>query len=187
MLPEEEWRRMSTFRDETRRLAFVAGRLAARQLLAERLDCSPREVPLEVRPDGSIGLRNDAWYVSISHSGRRAVAGVSPRPIGIDTERIQTRPVVLFRFMLHPGEYSLIDRIDLPDDEKIVLFWALKEAVLKGRRSGLRQTPKALRLSLDLENGSAQVATPGDDPDWTARFKLQDGFVTAVAWSDDRR
>ena len=91
---------------------------------------------------------------------------------------------MLFRFVLHPDEYHLVDVTDWPDDDKLVLFWTLKESVLKGRRTGLRQSPKALRLDLDLDGSRARIATPGDDADWTALFEHDGEYVTTVAWPE---
>ncbi len=74
---------------------------------------------------------------------------------------------------------TLRDQVDLPAEHQIVLFWALKESVLKAKRTGLRLSPKSLRLSVDLSAGTAHVSGRSS---WESRFELRDDHVLAVSW-----
>ncbi|NNE68985.1 MAG: 4'-phosphopantetheinyl transferase superfamily protein [Rhodothermales bacterium] len=177
-----ERERLVGFRSVARRESFALGRHAARTLLGSALACDPREVPLEVREDGSLDVPGTPWNLSISHSGVRAAAAISRAEIGIDLEHIRVRPESLFRFILHPDEMELRERVDLPMDRQIVLFWALKESVLKAKRTGLRRSPKSLRLEIDLDQGSALIS---GERRWEARFEIRDEHVLSVSWLAD--
>ncbi|MFT4603723.1 MAG: 4'-phosphopantetheinyl transferase [Rhodothermales bacterium] len=179
VLTTAESERRATFRSVARQDSFALGRLAARSLLAEPLECPPPEVPLEVLPDGSIRVPGTPWQLSISHSGPYAAAAIATSEIGLDLERIRRRPESLFRFILHPEEMTLLDRVDLPTEHQIVLFWALKESVLKAKRTGLRLSPKTLRLTVDLDAGTARIVGQSS---WESRFELRDDHILAVSW-----
>jgi 4'-phosphopantetheinyl transferase len=181
LLSPEERRRLETFGHARRRHAFLAGRVAARTLLAERLALAPPEVPLHVAPDGAVEVGGTAFHVSIAHSGERAVAAVADRPIGADLEEIRPRHPDLARFVLHPDEADLLDRLPLEPGQGLILCWTLKEATLKAVRTGLRLSPKKLRLEIDLPAASAQVEVDGGAV-WLARFEERDGYYVAVAY-----
>lgn len=182
LLTPEESDRRATFRSVARRDSFALGRYAARDLLSESLGCSPAEVPIEVLPDGSLAVPGTPWQLSISHTGPYAAAAIATSEIGIDLERIRPRPESLFRFILQPEEMKLREELDLPTEHQIVLFWALKESVLKAKRTGLRLSPRTLRLSVDLEAGSARISGKSD---WESRFDFRDDHVAAVSWPVD--
>lgn len=157
--------------------------MAARTLLAERLGCPALKVPLSVREDGSLEVVDSPLRVSISHSGALAAATVAPCAVGVDLEAMKRRPESLFRFILGPSETSLRDAVELPAWQQIVLFWSLKESVLKGQRTGLRMSPKALRLEVDLEDCAAVIH---GDRQWTSRFEMDQERVLVVSWSPDQ-
>lgn len=180
-LSPDERERMMSFRHEDRQQSFAVGRLAARELLAERLGCALTDVIIEVLPDGSLSVPGTDLHVSISHSGREVMAAVSVGPIGIDVEAVRPRPTSLYRFMLAEDEKELPDRIDLPGDERLALIWTIKEAVLKGRRSGLRHSPKRLRIDPALLPDSA-VVRDDDDARWHVAIQRSEGYVSAIAW-----
>jgi 4'-phosphopantetheinyl transferase len=177
VLTTGEAHRRSEFRSVGRQRSFALGRLAARRLLAERLGGDPIDAPLFLRSDGS--LEAPGLSVSISHSGPYAAAAIGPCALGLDLEQIRPRSESLFRFVLSPEEYGLRDTVDLPQDAQIVLFWALKEAVLKAQRTGLRMSPKKLRLDIDTAAGSARVHGPQS---WEAAFDFRSDHLLAVAW-----
>ncbi len=181
VLTESELARRTGFGSEARRRSFTLGRFAARTLLAEPMGRSAREVPLEVREDGSLDVPGGDFNVSISHSGIYAAAAISTHEIGLDLELVRPRSESLFRFVLHPDEQGLRESVPLPQDQQLVLFWALKEAVLKGKRTGLRRSPKSLRLEIDLESGEAVIQGIRT---WSARFAIRDDHVVAVAWPE---
>lgn len=178
-LSPEERDRLASFRSSARRESFALGRHAARTLLASAMDCAPSAVDLAVQENGSIAVPGSSWQLSISHSATYAAAAISQTELGIDLEQIKSRPESLFRFVLHPEEMGLRDSVDLPTDLQIVLFWSLKEAVLKAKRTGLRRSPKSLRLRLDLGGGRAVIS---GDRTWQARFEIRRDHVLSVCW-----
>lgn len=201
VLSPGEAARMESFRHDDRRGSFAVGRLAVKTLVAERLGCPARDVVLEVRDDGSVSVPGDALHVSISHSGPEVAAVASEFPVAVDLERIKSRPASLYRFMLHPDEFELLERVPGPDDRRIALLWSIKESVLKGRRTGLRHSPKSLRINVQTATGEtpalsrdgepAGVVPAGrafvraDDGDvWQVAYDLDPAYALSVAWRD---
>lgn len=180
LLSAEEAERLAGFTGPKRRQEFILGRAAARLLLSERLDIDPGDVPLEVADSGAIDVIGADLHVSIAHSGDHAVAAASSRMLGVDIESIVPRHTELHRFLLHPEEYDLLETIPLDHDRSQILCWTLKEATLKAMRTGLRFSPKKLRLEIDVsgETGIAHVTEGGH---WTLFFEEWDEYYVAVA------
>lgn len=181
LLSLDEHRRMETYTHAKRRREFLLGRVAARTLLAEQLALDPKAVPLQVAEDGAPEVPTPAVHVSIAHSGDKAVAAAGRRPVGIDLEHIQPRHTNLHRFLLHESEVVLLDQLPMPREQALILCWTLKEATLKGLRTGFRLSPKKLRLSIDAVTSTASVAIDGQGT-WQARFVEQDGAYLALAF-----
>ncbi len=182
LAPEEQARR-DAFPAARRRRAFLLGRAAARTLLAERLDVAPCAVMLRVAANGCVEVPGTSWHLSIAHAGAEAVAAVAPRPLGVDIEQVKPRPERLRRFVLHPDERERFARLPLETDDALALWWTLKEAVLKARRSGLRVAPGRLRVAVDWPARSARIAVD-DTEHWQARFDGHDGTYLSVAYAD---
>lgn len=180
LLSGEEIQRVETFADPKRRREFVLGRAAARLLLSELLAAAPSGVALRVAESGVVEVVERGLYLSISHSGDRAVAVASPRRIGVDIERIAPRFPELEQYMLHPDEPSLADVLPLDKERANMLCWTLKEATLKAMHRGLAYSPKKLRLDVDLEAGQATVRD-ADGRLWEACFEERDGYYAAVS------
>lgn len=181
--PEEKERRAS-FRSATRQESFARGRVAARLLLGERLGVPPAAVALEVAADGSLLAPTCGLCISIAHSGGWAAAAVGERPVGIDLERIVPRRPDLHRYLLHPGEYDRFERLPLDRTRALLLYWTIKEATLKGLRTGLRLSPKKLFLDLELDARRAAVRV-ADAVTWQARFVEEADYLWAVAFRPD--
>ncbi|MEF8939339.1 MAG: 4'-phosphopantetheinyl transferase superfamily protein, partial [Salinivenus sp.] len=160
-ISEEERTCIESFGARSRRREFLAGRAAARQLLASRLSTSPEAVPLRRHADGGVDVDADAWHVSIAHSGPHALAACAPHPVGVDLEQIQPRDPGIADFLFRPEDRGLVERLPYAFDAALILCWTLKEAVLKARRSGFRTSPKALRLAVDPEAETAAVEIDG--------------------------
>lgn len=181
LLSDEEHARLEQFAIRARQQEFVAGRAAARLLLAERLGCLPVDVPLRVATDGGVDVEGTPWHLSISHSGLEAVAAVALGPLGVDLERVQPRPDRVWRFVMGPEERAALKKLPIGADTAFTLAWALKESVLKARRTGLRMAPRKLRLHLGWEDRLARVRV-GEQATWAARFDLHEEYVLAVAY-----
>ena len=156
-LSGEELACLDRFGSEKRRREFIAGRAAARSLLARRLACDPADVPLRIADDGAVDVipasspepQSAPVHLSIAHSGPHAVAVISEQPVGVDLEEIVPRDAGLERFLMAPDQRGVIFEWPYDRDEALVLAWTLKEAVLKARRSGFRLSPKKLHLTLN--------------------------------------
>jgi 4'-phosphopantetheinyl transferase len=191
-LTGEEQARLDGFGSEKRRREFALGRATARALLADRLAVAAPDVPLRVAADGAPDLDDDpesdgALRVSIAHAATSeqtlAVAAVGERPLGVDLEPIRPRRPDLYRFLLHPEDYDVLDRLPHDHDAAQVLLWTLKEATLKAMRTGFRVSPKKLRLAVEPGRGTASVRVEGGGR-WVLRFARRDGCFLAVAFAD---
>lgn len=186
MLTPTEQERLDSYSYPDRRRGFVFGRIAARGLLAERLGVLPNEVPLSVSSDDALDVDGHTLFVSISHAGRgpttRSIAAIAERPMGVDLEEIVSRRDDLYRRILHPNEYGLLVSLDLPHNEAQLLLWSLKEAVLKGLRTGFRRSAQSVQLD-DLLDGKGH-AHLHDGPSWNLRYTRLDGFWASIAFLD---
>jgi 4'-phosphopantetheinyl transferase len=171
---------LADFGAPSRRREFLAGRAAARQLLGARLSVAPAAVPLRRDPDGGVSVEEAGWHVSIAHTGPHAVAACARGPVGVDLERIQPRNPDIAAFLFRPADRGLVERLPYGPDAALILCWSLKEAVLKGRRSGFRTSPKDLRLAVDPEAETARVEIDGERP-WHLVYARLDGCWGAVA------
>ncbi len=180
MLSSEERARVQAFGAEKRRREFLLGRAAARTLLAERLRQVPGDVPLHVADDGAVDVTGHPLFVSITHSGDQAAAAVAGRRVGVDLGGITPRREGVARFLLHPEENGLLDRLSMDRTRALILCWTLKEAALKAQRTGLRRLPNRLRLKVDVP---AQTGCIRDEQGrrWQAVFEEWDGAYLAVA------
>jgi len=181
LLSEEELERLAHFGSMQRKRQFLAGRIAARTLLAGRLAVPPAEVPLTVATDGAVDVDGTPFHVSISHAGEYAVAAIALRPVGVDIERVVPRHPDLHRRFLNDAERTHLDELNLDRDHAYILSWAIKEAVLKGRRTGFRCSPKRLNLTICPAEQSAMVRVEGEKP-WSTSFEWIDGYCLAIAF-----
>ena len=184
LLSPDERERASGFRAEKRQHEFTLGRAAARLLLSERLGVPPQEVPLAVEADGGLLVDGSDYHVSISHTARQAVAAVGKRPVGIDLEAIKDLRAEIQRYIYHEDDYALFDSLPLDRGRAQILAWALKEAALKARRSGLRFSPRRMRIELSLEHRTA-LLQEDTGATWQVSFLEEDGLYLAIAYRPD--
>lgn len=179
-LSQQEIERRDLFKAESRQRSFLLGRAAIRILLGELTSVDPSQVELRVMEDGRVTAPGTPYYVSISHSGDRAVAIVSERRVGVDVEQIVEKPESLLRFVLHEDEIPHIHSLPVSANDRLFLCWTLKEAVLKAIGTGLMRSPKSVRLNIDFEQRRAKVNEEGGIT-WTVLFEQQDDYMLAVA------
>ena len=186
-----EAERLGGYRSEARRRQSALGRTAARTLAGEALGVPPLEVALEVDAGGAPTVAG--LGVSIAHTSRggRAVAAaaVADRPVGVDLEAVTARHPGLWRRLLRPDEYGVLEALGGPTDTVQTLLWAVKEAVLKGQRTGFRAGAQSLRvLGVDgaVLEGACRVATVEAHASgrWRVAVGLEGGLWVAVAWRD---
>lgn len=188
-LSEEERARRDAFGHPDRRLQFTLGRTVARALAGRRLGVAPHAVPLRLGADGAPEV--GGLSLSIAHGGRGAetvaAAAAASRPVGVDVEAVVPRRPDLWTRILVPAERPLLDALGGPTDAAQTLLWSLKEAVLKGQRTGLRAGGRSVRLTLDAdgvpEAGAAEAVSERSGR-WALRFRRVGGVWLTVAWAE---
>ncbi|MEM8484153.1 MAG: 4'-phosphopantetheinyl transferase superfamily protein [Bacteroidota bacterium] len=182
ILSAREQAYLETIPHEGRQTEYTAGRIVARQLAADILQLSPQDVPIDVADDGSLVLTGRNYGLSLAHAHGGVCAVVArDTSVGIDLERIKPRHPELYRFILHPDEYHLLESLDLERDQILILCWALKEATLKGMKTGFRCSPKKLKIAVDLPNQQARITADGGSA-WQLGFEEIDGCYLAIAY-----
>ncbi|HEX8387267.1 MAG TPA: 4'-phosphopantetheinyl transferase superfamily protein, partial [Rubricoccaceae bacterium] len=151
----------------------------------------PAAVPLSVGPDGAPVV--PGRHVSIAHTGRGsgtvAVAAVSAGPVGVDLERVGPRRADLWRRVLSPSEHGVLDAFGGPTDSTQTLLWALKEAVLKGQRTGLRAGARSVTLGVPDGTGPHRGrlrAVSEQSGAWEVAYALHGEAWVVAAWAVDR-
>lgn len=184
VLSHEELERRAGFRSRSRRVSFSLGRIAARRVVARVLGCAPTDVPLRVAEDGAVDVvmptEGKALHLSISHTDDAAVAVVAPTPVGADIEPVGRAIADLRSYILSADEDRTI--LGMEDQNLAVLrSWVAKESVLKGRRTGLRTSPKSVRLFFDEDGGLARTDEGGL---WRFRMAESAGLILSVAYPE---
>ncbi|MAQ92259.1 MAG: 4'-phosphopantetheinyl transferase [Rhodothermaceae bacterium] len=188
LLSHTERERMATFGHPDRQRQFLLGRTAARSLVGATLATRPEAVVLRVGADGAPVV--DGVRLSIAHTGHAesvaAAAAVAAGPVGVDLERVARRRPDLWRRILRPDEYGVLEALGGPTDDAQTLLWTLKEAVLKGQRTGFRAGGRSVCLALDADgrpadHGRATAEADGSGA-WTVAFRRDGDLWLAVAW-----
>jgi len=182
LLSDAEQERFRSIRHPKARRHFLFGRSALRLLLAERMALDPVSVPLVVAPDGGVDVFESDLRVSIAHAGEWGVAVAAPRMVGVDLERIRPRSPDVVRFMLDPSERDEYEALPLDPVRRLILYWTLKESVLKALRTGFRRSPKRVRFAVQIEEESG-VAFLEDGASLALRFQEYEGYYVAVAFA----
>ena len=129
-LSEERRQRAEAMRFEADRLRTVAGENLARQMLSERLGCSPADVPLQWDDNGKPVVSGTGLYVSVSHSGAYVVCAVDDQPIGVDVEAVRDVDAKFMRRVCSDEELAYAERGgDM--QRRFWELWTAKEAVFK--------------------------------------------------------
>lgn len=147
LLSSVESERLAGMKHEKRRRSFVLGRATVRLMLSELSGLAPADVQIRIEENGSLASPDTEWYISLAHSGDEAVAVASRTQIGVDLEISSDRDDNLLTYITHTSERTLVDPLPLDQEEKLLLCWTAKEAVLKALGTGLRRSPKSVRLT----------------------------------------
>ncbi|MFI5177370.1 MAG: 4'-phosphopantetheinyl transferase family protein [Vicinamibacterales bacterium] len=173
LLSPAERVRHDSYRHESDRAMFLAGRLMARTLVARALGTGPRDWRWRDGPRGrpEIAAPDTPLTFNLAHSaGLVACALALGRQVGVDVEDRERRPV----------DRQVVPRYCAPDErrdieaqgpgswhDRFLLYWTLKEAYLKAR--GLGIALQLAEISFTLEAGAPRVA-----------------FLRSLAGTDDR-
>ena len=129
--------------------------------------------------------------MSIAHTGRggdaAALAAVHSAPVGVDLERVAPRRPDLWRRISNPAEQPVLDALGGPTDDAQTLLWTLKEAVLKGQRTGFRAGGRSVTLSLEADGAPPPLGlarATSARVDWRIAYGRRGDLWLAVAWRD---
>ena len=183
VLSPQERKEMAVMRHAGRRRSFMLGRMVSRTLVAEQLGGDPSGVPLHRAEDGGVDVEAGDLRVSITHAGTHAVAAIACRRVGADLERIQPRQQGLAGRLLHEEERDLFEASPLDPVRRIILYWTLKEAVLKAIRTGFRRPASTLRMDIDYAAQSAWCRLD-DGSLMRLCFEEHRGYYLSVAYEE---
>jgi 4'-phosphopantetheinyl transferase len=192
-----------------RRSEWLHGRWAAKSLLQQRHPACAQlalsEIVIANEPGGAPlaaqanGIRLPGC-LSITHSGSLAASALALDPhlcVGIDLEKIESRPAGFFEAYFNPHENAYIRSHSLETTPEILtLFWSAKESVLKALRKGL--SLDTLQVEIALVEGDSRLpggwqrfrvagialasSTPDSEPwSWTGWWQIYQGYILTVA------
>jgi 4'-phosphopantetheinyl transferase len=183
-LDDSERKRAENYK--IRRVAeqFLLVRSELKRQLGQLLNCEPRHVVINLRPDGKPEISDSNWHFNVSHSGEFAMIAISHQPIGVDVEQIREMPNardLLKRFFtIH--EFQQYEQ--LPDALKHDAFfraWTCKEAVLKADGRGIRII-EACEIDLDPRNEACVVSFADNPFHWKLKaWTPVPGWAAALA------
>ena len=144
VLSDAEFERYAALRLPKQPVERLAGRIAAKQAIARRVDvqdddCLKGWSVLNDEARAPYLSEFPQWTISISHSGDFAAAVLSERPIGIDLEKICGHPPALAAFFCNEKEQALLAELSgdpLEWNRLLTRFWTRKESAAKFYRVG---------------------------------------------------
>ncbi len=190
LLCDEERARAERFHFERHQRRFVVARGSLRVILGGYLDIEPERVVFSYSEKGKPSL-DEEWgdtniHFNVSHSSELALYAVGRRRrVGIDVERIRSKPVAeeLADRFFSPRECGVI--FSAPQDMKQEVFfnfWTQKEAYLKATGEGVSGLES---IEIDFPaTGDPILRNPMNMniiPGWHARrLEPWDGYAGAV-------
>lgn len=179
--PEEKALRDEYLAWPLREAEWCWGRLAGKTLLQRMFGLDPARVQLLRRESGAPkvvvdGVDHPSLFVSLSHTGRWAVAAVSRKPVGVDVadDEDGARLHRITRRALNDGEAEAIGAFDSHAHSAAV--WALKEAGLKLREGGVFQPgARSVRVT------SLAPASVADGTMAVRLFRVDEGAIALAA------
>ena len=161
MMDETRRRRVADIAGEDDRKRTVAGELLARQMLAARLGCPEKDVPLSWDELGKPSVEREGVYVSVSHSGAWAVCVTADAPVGVDVEVVRSAQEKFMRRVCSQQEMACIRPGDDGDCRRFWEIWTAKEALFKLTGKGPLLSlsrlalPQGVVLDHTIQNGCA--------------------------------
>jgi len=190
LLTPDEQLRASRFRHPIDARRFTTGRALVRLAVASQLGCDPRNVRIAVDAAGKPWLEGAAaaLSMSISHGGDLVAVALAQGAVGVDVEK-RWQAIALddvMALVCAPAECEAINA--LPEGEReqrFLLLWTLKEALLKAAGTGLSGDPTL--LVFDVETAGRPVLADGSThagAGWTFMLDADvQGHVLALALS----
>jgi 4'-phosphopantetheinyl transferase len=164
LLARDEVDRASRFHFEKDRGRYIRGRAALRILLGRYLEMPPAEIRFHYENNGKpeIAFPHDsrALHFNVSHSGGLALIAVgSGNPIGVDIEKVRSRPRLLDiarRFFSAREVQAILGVNEDRRQEAFFACWTRKEAFLKATGVGLSYPLSQFSVSVDPD-GAAEL------------------------------
>ena len=125
-----------------RQQRFLCSRSWMRSCLEDLWGLHALEIPLHAPPGSPPSLPSGWGFVSLSHSAEFALMAWSPKPIGVDLERLDRRfaAQALMRRYYSLAEQNRITALNQDHLQKAVLeYWLMKEAAIKWQNGSLAQ------------------------------------------------
>jgi len=189
----DEIRRADRYRQERDRSRYVVAHGALRELLADYMAQTPRDIsfghtatgkPFLIDKGGGAPIR-----FNLSHSGEWALVGLAlSTEVGIDIEQIDpdvSVEAIAERFFSR-SEFEAIQGIPL-EQRRTAFFsaWTRKEAYVKARGEGIADRLRNFSVSIDPEQ-SAMLLTDSIDASATLHWRIYDlhiipNYAAAIA------
>lgn len=161
MMDDARRRRVADIAGDDDRRRTVAGELLARRMLAEKLGCAEKAVPLAWDEVGKPTAAQEGLYVSVSHSGAWAVCVTAEVPVGVDVEVVRSAQEKFMRRVCDQREMDCIRPGTDGDCRRFWEIWTAKEALFKLTGKGPLLTlsrfslPAGVTLDYTEQNGCA--------------------------------
>ena len=184
-LAELERRRTVQMGDK-RRIDYLSARLACKRL-SRQLSGNDRHTPAQeivtlaadgVRPRCPV-TNGRAYYCSVSHDRRFAVAVAGEQPIGVDVETLDDRILKLLHMFMDDDEQEIVRASALGPVGAAVRVWTTKEAVAKMLNIHLADAwARTQVLTIDAEQSCVRIS---DGPAATVVHQpVEDHLITLV-------
>ena len=179
LLSADELARANKFRFAEHRNSFIASRGILRQLLANYLDLSPKNLEFGYSDRGKpllakANLANIPLQFNVSHSHEYALFGFTWRNlIGVDIEYLREMKdaVKIARRFFSEREFKFISSFDLQQQPRVFFkHWTAKEAYLKAIGVGLTGSLASIEIALDRAENASIIA-------------IDDNKATTTGWS----
>jgi 4'-phosphopantetheinyl transferase len=170
------------------RARYQASHAALRLILGDALRIAPGDIRLRVSAAGKPELVESALSFNLSHSGERALVGLTRNSaIGVDVEVVRPIPDVLRIARAHFASDEFAALAAQPPDAINAAFfglWTRKEAVVKALGTGLSLPldrfsvsvpPTPARLLRMTESGAMTLADIDAGPDYAATVAVKSG------------
>lgn len=164
-LTTQERQRAAKFINPTHGDRWIVARGYLRQILSQYLNLTPAQIVFTYTQQGKPELEGNPIQFNLSHSGDRAVYGISHSPIGIDLEYIHPLPAAdLVERFFSPAEQAIFHNLPI-DIQQAAFFhaWVQKEAYLKACGTGLSTPLDQIEVSIDPRTPAAIVSAPIGD------------------------
>ncbi len=162
------------FRRREDQLRSLCADHLAREMLSEKLNCSPSDLIFSRTEQGKPYLNDSSLQFNLSHSGDFAACAVSEFPVGIDIEVLRPVRPELSKKVCAKEEHVYIHPHGQFDSVRFLRLWTAKEAFLKQRGEGILTDLRRLNL---VRNG--EIVCPDRIISYST---LTDQYVLSVAY-----